>query len=549
MMEGAMRFMLRKALLTGLFLAVSLAASAEPTTLRAPGGGEVRPLVVGINDYYRMPQAAQLHGAVADANDIAQALRKVGVAVKPLLNREATRTRLVQELDRIVAESRRGDLVVFSFAGHGLQVPEYDAWKGIDPDGVDEEIVLSGFSFSGDGVRDVLVNKELKAYLARLDAKGVDVVVAMDSCFGGGMSRAVDPRSGEWTIRQANGKVAKVDLDKFVPIAMDGREARAVVRAMTHVTFLAGASKDTVVPEIPNLDPNTTRGALSYYFARAIEGAGAQDGDLTRQAIIKYVMQNVSENSAERQRIEFEPRTNDPNALQRVVLHFGERNLEIHTQDAAIPSPVSFPVHLAVIGGTAGAIAKGKAPFELVNAPSAADLVWDVAQQDAIARGDRLLDHVDGSLIGGVIDRTWAIRAIERLAETRVLQIGLTEGGKLYVPGDSPKIIASGVGGAYLTVFNIAATGQVQMLYPPVGGNARLSEDEWRYAPNVTSPFGADQVVAVATSAPPTQLLSWLYEHDQRADAALLPGELKKILDGDASARIGTVGLHTARNR
>ena len=544
-----MRFMLRKTLLAGLFLAVSFGASAEPSTLRAPGGGAVRALVVGINDYYRMPQAAQLRGAVADASDIAQALSKAGVSAKPILNREATRARLVQELDRLVAESRAGDLVLISFAGHGLQVPEYEAWKGIDPDGVDEEIALSGFSFSGEGVRDVLVNKELKAYLARLDAKGVDVLVAMDSCFGGGMSRAVDPRSGEWTIRQATGKVAKADHDKFVPIAMDGREARAVVRAMTHVTFLAGASKDTVVPEIPNLDPSTPRGALSYYFARAIEGAGAQAGDLTRQAIIKYVMQNVSENSAERQRIEFEPRTNDSKALQRVVLHFGERNLQISSEESAIPSSLSFPVHLAVIGGTANAIAKGKAPFEFVSATNAADLVWDVAQQDAIARGDRLLDHVDASLIGGVIDRTWAIRAIERIAETRVLQIGLTEGGKLYIPGDNPKIIASGVSGAYLTVFNIAATGQVQMLYPAVGGDTRLSEDEWRYAPNVTAPFGADQVVAVVTAAPPAQLLSWLYEHDQRADAALLPGELKKILDADASARIGTVGLHTARNR
>ena len=38
------------------------------------------------------------------------------------------------------------------------------------------------------------VNIEMRAWLARLDAKGVDTVLVMDSCFGGGM-RGVDGRA------------------------------------------------------------------------------------------------------------------------------------------------------------------------------------------------------------------------------------------------------------------------------------------------------------------------------------------------------------------
>ena len=48
-----------------------------------------------------------------------------------------------------------------------------------------------GFSFSGDGVGEIIVNPEIRAWLSRLDAKGVDALVIMDSCFGGGMLRSI----------------------------------------------------------------------------------------------------------------------------------------------------------------------------------------------------------------------------------------------------------------------------------------------------------------------------------------------------------------------
>ncbi len=547
-----MRFLFHKILLASAFLAaLDFGAAAEPR-LSAPGGGVVRALIVGINDYYRMPQA-RLHGAVADAQDIANALNDAGVAgAKSIVDRDATRKRIVEELGGLVKEAKAGDLVIISFAGHGMQVSEYEAFKGLDREGVNEQIALAGFAFSGEGVGEILVNKELKAYLARLDAKGVDVVVVMDSCFGGGMSRAIDPRSGEWTIRSTSGTMAKADHDKFVPVPMVASEARAEVRAMTHVTFLAGATKDTVVPEIPTLDPNGPRGALSYFVAKAIRGEAATSENLTREAFIKFVRQKVEESSGERQRIEFEPRTNDPAVLQRVALHFGPRNLEIKPDLSPAVSLAQYPVRVAVIGGAPGAlgaVVKGKAPFEAATSPATADLVWDVGKQDAIALGDKLLDRVDASLLGGVIDRTWTFHAIERLSEARVLQIALVGGGKLYVPGDNPTFVASGLVGTYLTVFNIAATGQVQMIYPYRASNPRFTDDEWSFSPNVTVPYGADQLVALTSAAPPAPLLTWLEEHDQLPDAALVPAIIKKLIDDDPSVRIGTVGLHTAPNK
>ena len=74
-------------------------------------------------------------------------------------------------MDALIAESKPGDLVLFAYAGHGMQTPEYPRWQGIDPKGVNEQIALSGFSFSGSGASEVLVNLEMRAWLSRLDAK------------------------------------------------------------------------------------------------------------------------------------------------------------------------------------------------------------------------------------------------------------------------------------------------------------------------------------------------------------------------------------------
>ncbi len=249
-----------------LVLAMAVAAAAEPV-LRPPSGGTIRTLIVGIDKYPRLGRAAQLGGAVADAEDIADALSKAGVRASPILDGQATRARFVAEMDRLVAESKAGDFVFVSFAGHGMQVPEYPRWKGIEPGGVNEQIVFSGYAFSGSASHDIVVNKELRAWLSRLDAKGVDVLVVMDSCFGGGMVRSADFRTGPVVVRSLPGDTSNDDLKRFVPIDMTEKEARTEIRGLARATFLAGATKDGVVPETQGLEPRDPKapcGALSF---------------------------------------------------------------------------------------------------------------------------------------------------------------------------------------------------------------------------------------------------------------------------------------------
>ena len=105
-----------------------------------------------------------------------------------------------------------------------MQTPEYPRWKGLSRNGVSEQIALSNFSFSGPGVAEVIVKIEMRAWLSRLDAKGVDTLVVMDSCFGGGM-RGVDPRSGELLVREVKGSADAAEREKFTGIPMTDKES------------------------------------------------------------------------------------------------------------------------------------------------------------------------------------------------------------------------------------------------------------------------------------------------------------------------------------
>ena len=662
--------------------------------LRAPGGGTIRALVVGVDVYSRLPASVQLQGARADAEDIAEALSRDGVKPVVLFDADVTRANIVARMDSLVAESKPGDLVLFAYAGHGMQTPEYARWQGIDPDGVNEQIALSGFSFSGEGVDEIIVNPEIRAWLSRLDAKGVDAVVIMDSCFGGGM-REVDPRTGMIRTRVLRASAAQIragedERGKFAGIPMTDKEARADVELMSHVTFLAGATSRSVVPETPGLAASGPRGALSYFFARALGGKSAKDGVTTRQALYEYLKHNVRGATQDRQLIQVEPQSPEPSIYGKPVFTFAEAapadqasntppapgaatpaddgaappaqasntppppsneppqdqgqapppaatdvplppgygppptqapappsqasnappppadtpppdqaptppaqasnappapanapppdqgptppaqasNSPPSSQATDIPLPPGYgppsgqgaarsdTVRVALIDATDKAwdtIEKGNAPFERSMTVDGADLVWDVGKNEVLSRGDLVMQFVDGSLMGGVIDRTWAVRRLQEIAESRYLSLQLATGGQLLTAGDVAQIEIDGIANQRLVVFDIAADATVQMLYPSAPGATGHCADPqnngWRCSLRVTPPFGADTIVTLATSAPTDDILRWMRGHHARRDAALIPDLLADAMKTNSTARIGFVGVFTNRRQ
>src|SRR3984957_10521342 len=93
---------------------------------------------------------------------------------------------------------------------------------------------------------------------------------------------------------------------------MTAKEARANVSLMSHVTFLAGATSKSVVPETGGLEPNRPRGALSYYLPRALGEGLVKDRVITREALYDYLKPNVRHATQDRQLIQVEPQSPDP---------------------------------------------------------------------------------------------------------------------------------------------------------------------------------------------------------------------------------------------
>lgn len=565
----------------GAALAIALGTPAlAARVIKAPGGGTVRALVMGIDKYSALDDEAQLRGARADADDIAAALRSAGVAkgnVVELADDEVIRSRIVTEMDRLVGAAKSGDLVIIAYSGHGMKVRGYKRWDGRNRDPFHSQMALSDFSpVDANKGHEVIVDAEMRAWYARLDAKGVDILVVMDTCYGGHM-RGVSPGSAGLRTRELNTSVDDRIHDSFVPITMNEAEASADPNAMKHLTFLAGASGDSTVPEMSGIDrrhPDQTRGALSYFLSRVIDGGVAHDGTtpghkgpVTRSELYRFLSPVVREATEARQFIDFGPRPRDGDTAEQTeaaqrqpVFIISDAGTDGGTQppDAAQPGSldVSAPeaqtaaseaVRVAISNGSRDkflSIVKGKAPF-VQSEPGDADVIWDVAGGRALTQGDLIMEGVDESVLGRIIDRTYAVREIKKLAVTRIIDVKMGD-GRAYSLNETPTLVASGINGSWLTVVNIAADGTLQRLFPfHPSDNPHMAQDQWTYSPRVDLPFGTDYTVVVSTSTAPKGLSDWLRDHNNMRDAYDAVAVLRDAFKSDGRARLGTAGLFT----
>ena len=545
-------------LLRALGLAAALLASSEfsaaAASLTSAKGGSVRAFLVGINKYtYVNP----LYGSVADVRDIETALKGAGVPpenIQVLTDAAATRPNFVAQMERLLAESKAGDLVIMSFSGHGMRVPELPQWKGRDPLGLSEEFVLVGYQATGAGTREGVMNKEIKAWLSRFDAKGVDVIFIADTCHGGGLARSVAQEAPDLTIRLIK-ESPKAGENQFTPINVTPRELAVDVQDLSHITFMAGADREHVVPEFPIPGQATRRGALSFAFARAIEG-NARDGGstvTTRGQLFGYALQMVAQISNSQQIMDFLPLPNRPALLEAPLLRQGgDAPLPAAAPDAIKPPsrPTADSIGLFVMNGDAGLVknVQSTAAFAVVPGKADAALIWDAAARKVISvTGDIIVQDIGADSLGGVIDRTFAIHEIEKMSQLHPQSIRLKAGGKRYTPNDRPEIQASGLKGQHLVVFNLAGNGEVQMLSPAKGGLDQVAEDQWTYVPTVNEPYGEDRVIAISSTEAMPDLRDWLWLKNGKLAASLVPQKLAETLSGKPSVRVGTVGLFTSR--
>jgi uncharacterized caspase-like protein len=150
-------------------------------------------LCVGINEFRTLPRSSWLSGCVNDANDLARALRKLGFSSRNttvLLDKEATRRKVMAALTEMVGKAETGDHIVFTLSSHGTQVPSDD---DDEPDGLDEAFACHDLKQQGDdwSRSTVIVDDELRALFEQVPT-GVLLEVLLDTCHSGSGLKDLD---------------------------------------------------------------------------------------------------------------------------------------------------------------------------------------------------------------------------------------------------------------------------------------------------------------------------------------------------------------------
>ncbi len=507
--------------------------------LRSPDGGDVRAMVIGI-DAYRYVR--QLKGAVADAQDLDGALRHSGVQdVTTLIDADATRARVLSGINGLLARTGPRDLVILTLAGHGSQEPE--RVRGSQPDGLENVFLLTGFENSPGGSQERILGAEFNHFIKQFEAKGAHVLFVADTCFGGGMTRDIDPRSEEMSFRQVPSYRLSADL--LQPVTSTSDELMTELD-FNKTVFLAAVDRKTKAPEVQIPGIPGLRGALSYAVARAIEGDADTrgDGTTTLSELFSDVRQVVYQLSNQRQNI---VTTASPDQDPRTDVVF--RSVSIG-QPAAEPAPApqaaDRPVKIASLDGKVtyfSGLAPRESAFDVVAPVDHPDLIWDPVSHDVLSWGDVITSSVDPRDLPIVVDRTTAVRELKRIATKEPQAIKVSPDDSLHHQTNLVHIDVSDVAGRALILVDITGDGTVQKLYP-VGNDTKIVPTaEFSFPVRVREPFGSDQLVVVTSSQRMTALEQALQGVEGRRPVQVI-NLIKRFAPADA--RIGSAGLFTA---
>lgn len=120
--------------------------AATPTPAPAPAHRNVYALLVGI-DAYPAPVPA-LSGCRNDIEAV-EALLTARVSgsghslhVRSLVDEEATRAAVIAGFRDHLTQAGAGDVALFYYSGHGSQEPAPEQWWHLEPDHLDETLVL-----------------------------------------------------------------------------------------------------------------------------------------------------------------------------------------------------------------------------------------------------------------------------------------------------------------------------------------------------------------------------------------------------------------------
>lgn len=211
-------------------------------------------LCVGINDY--PGSVNDLRGCVNDANAWANLLKDhfSFTNIKMLLNGQATKQNILNELKNLIANSKSGDVLVFTNSSHGTYVADTN-----NDEEYDEAVCAIDVNILDDELRKVFDTIP----------EGVRLTAILDNCHSGTGSRLTpndDRKKRFMNPEERGGK--KIDLTKAKP------KAQTISESKMKEILLTGC-KDIEVSWDVNVG-STFQGAMTYCAIQAIKEANYQ---------------------------------------------------------------------------------------------------------------------------------------------------------------------------------------------------------------------------------------------------------------------------------
>ena len=520
----------------------------EPGTAMAVA---YRAIVIGIDDYQDNDLLPDLHGAVNDAEGLAKTFGDLQFTEVTLLVDAAARRKAFRDAwRRTLGASAAGDVIFLTYAGHGMQMVAAD--EASEADALDEFLPLAGFSRSRPGNREFLLDNEFNALIRRAGRKGVSVVMVIDACHSGTSFRSVDRRAAP-RYRFSPVILERGTLGPVAPLATrgpadepgDGAAEVSTGAVPENLISFGGATDGTLVPEV-NLPDETgamqSHGALSYFFARGLQGAADADGDGTVRfdEMAHYLSWNIDVVTAGTQRPRFV--TNEAGA-ERALARPGRGH-------RVVPMAADAAIRVAVLGRGRGSSSVRGAEIGAVADRGTADLIWDPETGEVISGLDTIVAYdVDADGLQGVVDRRRARNGLIMLGESASLTVEALPEKPLYEEGEVVTLSVEILDLPYLVLFDIANDGTVQFLYPYEDGEDAPLDTGTPYRIEdvaVTGPFGADLLVAVTTRSPLAPMVAALAALDGVRDPMAALAVLRRWLPR-TKYRLGMLSFYTCR--
>jgi hypothetical protein len=513
-------------------------AGAAMMSAAQPASAEIRALIVTVAQY--TAPIPSLEGPPNDAAALKSVLEAQGAKdIVSLSDAQATRASIRAQLEALGQRAKPGDWVIFYYAGHGSQAKSRDPTEA---DGMDEFLALGGFRVAKPDPNQFVLDNDLRGWLINFFPTTVNVLQIADACHSGTMNRSLVAAT-PFKRRSA--------LDNPMAISLPPSPADPMAVAPAGVDppnlVYVGAAQDNqfaLEGPLPRGD-SPPRGLLTYALEGALKdrrpnGRLAADADDDGKLSLAELTSSL------------ESRTRELSSTQQwssaAVPPRNERSVIF--QPLKPPPPDERPIEVKPADEQAADLLGGKGPWASIPRGTP-DLTWNAKEGWVTdSRGDRVAENLTSAeQLSGVIMKRRAISQLAASANERQLKvdIGPRPKGQLYKKGESVDLAVTHRGGeAWLTAFNLAGDGTVQVLFPLEGdGDGRMVAGQTRVVMARTKavpPFGVDNVVAIATPTEPTVLRAALKRIDGKRDAMVAAGLVRDELDaakGQAAMALG----------